>query len=86
MTSFGKIKTEFQGKTYTMKPYDVAGGFVVEGTKKGETIAIIEPELVYDPYFGTKAASLLGEWKWSNTGEMLYFTENGKIKYTDGKE
>lgn len=69
-----------------MKPYDVAGGFIVENGKKDEHIAIIEPELVYDPYFGTKDAAVLGEWKWGAKGEMIYFTENGKVKYTDGKE
>lgn len=60
--------------------YDVINGFRVEG----ETIAIIDPELDYDPYFGKPDAAVLGEWSWGAEGEKIYFTENYKIKWTDG--
>ena len=82
VTSQGKVKCEIEGVEYTLIIYDVIGGFKVEG----ENIAIIEPELDYDPYFGKPDAAVLGEWSWGADDEKIYFTENGKIKYTDGKE
>lgn len=64
----------------TLVEYPTIGGFKVEG----KTEAIINGVTDYDPYFGSQSAAVLGEWSWGITGEKIYFTENGKIKYTDG--